>query len=93
MSMARTHRSQMLCRSRVEFHGGSFTIDLMDSLQDHRSVDATDYRGKVYAYSGISRKINRKEINLKPDYSLTIAEECTRMTACALGIQDTLDTL
>jgi hypothetical protein len=93
ISMAKTHRFKMLCGTRVEFHRGSFAIDLMDLLEDHRSVEATDLRDKVYAFLGISRRVNRKEINLEPDYSLTTAEVYTRMTASALAMQNTLDAL
>jgi hypothetical protein len=81
ISMVRTYRFQMLCSSQVDFHRGSFAIDLMDLLEAHRSVFATDPKDMVYAFLGISRNINRKKINLEPDYSLTTAEVYARMTA------------
>jgi hypothetical protein len=74
------YRFQMLCSSQIDFHRGFFAINLIDLLEAYRSVFATDFKDIVYAFLKISRNINRKKINLEPNYSLTIAEVYTRIT-------------
>jgi len=89
----RVHRLQSLCSHRAQFYSRGFDIDLIDLLEAHRSVCATDPRDKVFAFFGISRKINGKEIPLQPNYSLTPQEVYASVTACALRMQNTLNVL
>lgn len=82
-----------LIRSKAKRGHSGESLDLLEILEEYRSLDATDPRDKVYAFLGLVPPTSTTHLQIKPDYQIDKIECFLQAALTCLRQRDNLDLL